>query len=158
MNTKLYINWVNTYSDRLFGYLIKNGVDRLEAEDMVQNCFEALWKKDLNDEASAGKYLFGVAHNQVADYYKRKSKRSFTDKIPERSTEQHHSDLKQLLNKELANLNPQSRSLILLKDLEGYSYEEIAAITQLSKDQVRVYLHRARLEIKQKLGALEQII
>jgi RNA polymerase sigma-70 factor (ECF subfamily) len=45
-----------------------------------------------------------------------------------------------------------------LKDYEGYSYEEIGKITALNASQVKVYLHRARLQLKEIVGKLENII
>jgi RNA polymerase sigma-70 factor (ECF subfamily) len=50
-------------------------------------------------------------------------------------------------------LNPTQKSLVLLKDYEGYSYKEIAEIMNLSESQVKVYLHRARILLKNKLSA-----
>jgi RNA polymerase sigma-70 factor (ECF subfamily) len=50
-------------------------------------------------------------------------------------------------------LNPIQKSLVLLKDYEGYSYQEIGEIMHLSESQVKVYLHRARLILKNKLSA-----
>jgi RNA polymerase sigma-70 factor (ECF subfamily) len=46
----------------------------------------------------------------------------------------------------------------LLKDYEGYSYEEIGQITGLNESQVKVYLHRARLQLKNYLVSLENLI
>jgi RNA polymerase sigma-70 factor (ECF subfamily) len=50
------------------------------------------------------------------------------------------------------------RSLVLLKDYEGYSYDEIGQITGLSESQVKVYLHRARLQLKDYLVKIENVI
>ena len=68
-----------------------------------------------------------------------------------------HSDLKQILLKAINNLNPTQKALILLKDYEGYAYKEIGEIMQLSETQVKVYLHRARLILKNKLLSIEKI-
>jgi len=46
---------------------------------------------------------------------------------------------------------------MLLKDYEGYSYQEIGEIMQLSESQVKVYLHRARLILKNKLTHVEKM-
>ncbi|MEY3350790.1 MAG: hypothetical protein RIQ50_901, partial [Bacteroidota bacterium] len=62
------------------------------------------------------------------------------------------------LEKALAQLTSLQRSLILLKDLEGYTYEEIGKITGLNPSQVKVYLHRARLQLKQIVGKPENIV
>jgi RNA polymerase sigma factor (sigma-70 family) len=158
MNAKRFTEWVDQYSDRIFRFVVKGGISKMEAEDMVQNCFEALWKKDLDDETSAGKYLFGVAHHQMADYYERSSKRKTTNNIPELMTQPISVDIKTLLYKELNNLSAQWRSLILLKDLEGFNYEEIGQITSLKPAQVKVYLHRARLQMQKNLGPIHKII
>jgi len=58
----------------------------------------------------------------------------------------------------LQKLGETQRSLVLLKDYEGYSYQEIGAITGLSESQVKVYLHRARLQLKTYLVRRENVI
>jgi RNA polymerase sigma factor (sigma-70 family) len=58
----------------------------------------------------------------------------------------------------LARLSETQRSLVLLKDYEGYSYEEIGKIMNLSESQVKVYLHRARLQLKEYLVKVENVI
>ncbi len=62
-------------------------------------------------------------------------------------------ELKQVLMRAINELNPIQKSLVLLKDYEGYSYQEIGEIMHLSESQVKVYLHRARLILKTKLSA-----
>jgi RNA polymerase sigma-70 factor (ECF subfamily) len=58
----------------------------------------------------------------------------------------------------LDRLTTLQKSLILLKDYEGYSYDEIGKITGLNGSQVKVYLHRARLQLKTYIGKPENII
>ena len=70
----------------------------------------------------------------------------------------HAQDLKKVLEKALTRLNETQRSLVLLKDYEGYSYEEIGQITGLNESQVKVYLHRARIQLKNYLVSLENLI
>jgi RNA polymerase sigma-70 factor (ECF subfamily) len=62
------------------------------------------------------------------------------------------------LEEALQKLNETHRSLVLLKDYEGYSYDEIGKITSLSESQVKVYLHRARLQLKNYLVSAENVI
>jgi RNA polymerase sigma-70 factor (ECF subfamily) len=66
--------------------------------------------------------------------------------------------VKRELDEALQQLTPLQKSLILLKDYEGYSYEEIGKITALNASQVKVYLHRARLQLKEYLGKIENIL
>ena len=68
------------------------------------------------------------------------------------------SNLKKVLEEALSRLSETQRSLVLLKDYEGYSYEEIGQITGLSESQVKVYLHRARVQLKEYLVKMENVI
>ena len=63
-----------------------------------------------------------------------------------------------MLDRALARLNDIQRSLVMLKDYEGYTYEEIAGITGLNSSQVKVYLHRARLRLKNYIVRAENIL
>ena len=66
--------------------------------------------------------------------------------------------MKKALEAALARLSETQRSLVLLKDYEGYSYEEIGQIMGLSESQVKVYLHRARIQLKSYLVKIENLI
>jgi RNA polymerase sigma-70 factor (ECF subfamily) len=68
------------------------------------------------------------------------------------------NDLKKVLDDALSRLSETQRSLVLLKDYEGYSYEEIGTITGLNESQVKVYLHRARLQLRSYLVKMENVI
>ena len=63
-----------------------------------------------------------------------------------------------LLEKALSKLSETQKSLVMLKDYEGYSYEEIGKITGLNESQVKVYLHRARVQLKNYLVKPENVI
>jgi RNA polymerase sigma-70 factor (ECF subfamily) len=75
-----------------------------------------------------------------------------------RISEQRIHDAKKVLEKALDKLTDVQRSLVLLKDYEGYSYDEIGDIMHLNPSQVKVYLHRARLHLKQYLVKMENVI
>ena len=84
---------------------------------------------------------------------------SYKEEIDDnRSVTQGQSDLKRVLERALTKLDEQSRALVLLKDYEGYSYEEIGQITGLNESQVKVYLHRARKVLKEYLISVENVI
>jgi RNA polymerase sigma factor (sigma-70 family) len=160
MNAQLYTHIVQGNADKLFRYVLKQGVRTEEARDIVQNCFEALWKSTVVEQDHAAKYLFAAAHNQCADYWRKDKRVSYREQLPEQqsSTLKQGNHLQAWLHKALLNLSEQERSLVLLKDYEGYSYEEIAEICQLSSTQVKVYLHRARTKLKTHIGNLKQVI
>ncbi|MGF2411547.1 MAG: RNA polymerase sigma factor, partial [Ferruginibacter sp.] len=105
-------------------------------------------------------FLFTVAYNQMIDHI-RKNKRivlkdEFTEGSKVSNRQQH--DSKKVLYEALNRLNETQRSLVMLKDYEGYNYEEIGQITGLNESQVKVYLHRARLQLREYIVKPENII
>jgi len=66
--------------------------------------------------------------------------------------------LKEVLNEAVDRLPEIQRTVVLLRDYEGYSYEEIGEITGLNESQVKVYIYRARLFLKEYIGKLENVI
>jgi RNA polymerase sigma-70 factor (ECF subfamily) len=70
----------------------------------------------------------------------------------------HKNNVKKILMEALNRLNETQRSLVMLKDYEGYSYEEIGQIMGLNESQVKVYLHRARLTLRNYLVSPENVL
>lgn len=152
---------VDSYADPVYRFILKNLRNEEDARDIVQSAFEKMWlNRDKVVNQTAKSYLFTVAYNQMIDHI-RKNKRiklsdSFEDESRVESSKSPH--LKRELDRALDQLTALQKSLILLKDYEGYSYEEIGQITGLNGSQVKVYLHRARLQIRNFIGKLENII
>jgi len=67
-------------------------------------------------------------------------------------------DVQQLIDEGVSRVNDFYRWLLTLRDFEGYSYQEIAEMTALSVDQVKVYIFRARRFLKQYIGKMEVLI
>ena len=65
---------------------------------------------------------------------------------------------KRLLEEALGKLSETQRSLVMLKDYEGYNYQEIGEITGLKESQVKVYIYRARVSLKEFIGKIENVI
>jgi len=161
MTEQDYNECVNLYADNVFRFIVKNIRHEEDAKDIVQTAFEKLWRNRESVHAEKTKsYLFTVAYNQMIDHI-RKTKRIFLkDEFrAETRTFQHPvSNLKKNLQDALNTLNETQKSLVLLKDYEGYSYEEIGQITGLNESQVKVYLHRARLNLRNYLVKPENVI
>jgi RNA polymerase sigma-70 factor (ECF subfamily) len=155
-----YNECVHQWADPLFRFACKCTGHEEDARDIVQGSFEVLWQKrrDVLPE-KAKSFLFQVAYRQSVDNYRKKKRISYKE-VPEdkESIKPGNPDLKRVLERALAQLDEQSRALVLLKDQEGYRYEEIAQITGLSDSQVKVYLHRARKTLKEYLVKVEYII
>ncbi|MFZ9171944.1 MAG: RNA polymerase sigma factor [Sediminibacterium sp.] len=161
MTEKDYNESVLLYADNVYRFIVKNLRHTEDAEDIVQSAFEKLWiHKDSVETAKAKSYLFTVAYHLLIDHT-RKAKRISLQESFENDTQtayQENKDLKKVLHDALATLSETQRSLVLLKDNEGYSYEEIGEITKLTIDQVRVYLHRARLKLRNYLISPQQVL
>ena len=161
MTEKEYNHCVNMYADNVYRFILKNLRHEADASDIVQSAFEKMWiTRHSVDNGKCKSFLFTVAYNQMIDHI-RKNKRvilqeTFTDNTKISNHQQH--DSKKVLNEALNRLNETQKSLVMLKDYEGYSYEEIGQITGLSESQVKVYLHRARLQLRAYIVKPENII
>jgi RNA polymerase sigma-70 factor (ECF subfamily) len=151
---------VDDYSDGVYRFILKISKNKEDARDIVQTAFEKLWvNREKVKTLKAKSYLYTVAYHLMIDQLRKESKIIMTDSFDENANAitQGSSELKQLLLEAINNLNPTQKSLILLKDYEGYSYQEIGEIMQLSESQVKVYLHRARQILKNRLTHLEKM-
>lgn len=161
MTEKEYNQCVRDYADNVYRFILKNLRQEEDARDIVQSSFEKLWMTRENVEnARAKSYLFTIAYNQMIDHIRKHKRVVLKEEFREESriTTGYSDNTKKILEKALARLNETQRSLVMLKDYEGYSYEEIGEITGLSLSQVKVYLHRARIQLKNYLVSPENII
>lgn len=161
MTEKEYNDCVNLYADNVYRFIVKNLRHEEDARDVVQTAFEKLWRVRNEVENSKCKsYLFTVAYNGMIDHLRKVKRVSLKEEFREetRIADRPHNNTKAILERALARLSETQRSLVLLKDYEGYSYEEIGQIMNLSESQVKVYLHRARLQLKDYLVKVENVI
>jgi len=100
--------------------------------------------------SKARAFLFSVAYNNMVDGFRKMKRVQHWAEMPEDSgvVYQESNDLKEVLNKGLETLPEIQKTVVLLRDYEGYSYHEIAEITQLSESQVKVYIFRARKKLR----------
>jgi RNA polymerase sigma-70 factor (ECF subfamily) len=161
MTEKEYNECVATWADNVYRFILKNLRHEEDARDVVQTAFEKLWRNRAEvDPARAKSYLFTVAYHQMIDHLRKVKRITLQEDFREDSKVQHlqANNLKKILERALDRLSETQRSLVLLKDYEGYSYAEIGQITGLNESQVKVYLHRARLILKEYLVKVEHVI
>ena len=155
-----YNTCVKQWADALYRFSYKCTGNVEDARDVVQGSFEVLWQKRqdvMPDKAKA--FLFQVAYRQSVDNFRKQSRVTYKEEIEHNgTTTQGQADLKKVLDRALDRLDEQQKALVLLKDYEGYRYEEIAQITGLTETQVKVYLHRARKTLKDYLVSVENIL
>lgn len=161
MTTSEYNKCVDEHADGVYRFILKNMRDEEDARDVIQDSFEKMWKNIANvDSAKAKSYLFTTAYHTMIDKIRKNKRLSSYTEVNEESLfhNEQYTDLKQVLNNAI-NLLPDSQKAVLtLRDFEGYNYDEISEITGLSLSQVKVYIYRARVFLKQYIGSLEQVI
>ena len=158
----LYNEWVDSFADGIYRFALKNTGDSEQAKDLVQDAFEKLWiKKDQIDASKAKAYLFQIVSNALIDRARKaKLSATFREQLPSQESivVSESIDLKETLEQAVLQLPEIQRHVIMLRDYEGYSYDEIGAITNLSEQQVKVYIFRARQKLRSILVNPELIV
>lgn len=156
-----YKHAVQEYTRNIFRFLYKSLKDEEAVNDLVQDCYMKLWQhRDRIDSQKIKSWLFSVAHHAMINYIKTSSRSVQLDdncRLPQ--VFQHHDfDTKAILERVLNELPPLQKSIILLRDLEGYEYKEIGEILELNESQVKVYLFRARQKVKECIKELTNVL
>ena len=155
-------NWaVDMYADNLYRFVLKNLKNEHMSGDIVQDTFEKLWMKlEYVSAIKVKTYLFTTAYHTMIDHIRKEKRYAGFDPadVNEPSHSGQYSDLGEVIEKAVGKLPEDQKAVVMLRDYEGYSYREIAEITGLSESQVKVYIYRARVFLKNYIGSLEQVI
>lgn len=152
--------------DKLFRLALRITFDRAEAEDVVQDTMIRVWNKreEWTQFGSIEAYCLTVAKNLAIDRSQKKEAQN-VELTPEMEEESEISGpYDQLVNNErmsiihrLINELPEKQRLIMqLRDIERESYKEIAKILNLTEEQVKVNLFRARQKVKQRYLEIDE--
>lgn len=164
MNTKQYNIVVDKFADSVYRFILSNIKDEFLAQDIVQDSFERLWLNHENIEFDKAKsFLFKTAYNRMIDNLRHikivnEAGKEFLLNTNIQYNQNEQMELSQILNMALLKLNETQRAVVLLRDYEGYTYEEISEITGLSESQVKVYIFRARQNLKNFLVNYKEIM
>ncbi len=161
MTISEYNSCVDDHSDGVYRFILKNLKETEIAHDIVQESFMKLWIKRKGVTATKGKsYIFTTAYHTMIDHIRKNKPYVSIENAENIQDESHYgyNELKDILNAAVEKLPEIQRSVILLRDYEGYSYEEIGEITNLNESQVKVYIYRARLFLKKFIGSPELVI
>ena len=160
MTVKEYNISVDEYSDNLFRFALKHLRNEMSANDVVQETFTKVWIK--HEEVSYEKvksYLFTTAYHAIVDWVKNEGRSGDIENTEEQGENSNFNfNLKEVLEEALEKLPEIQKSVVLLRDYEGYNYDEIAEITGLSESQVKVYIFRARKALKTYIKRLDLVI
>ncbi|NRB70430.1 MAG: sigma-70 family RNA polymerase sigma factor [Xanthomonadales bacterium] len=158
MDSRIFHQWVQAHQDRVWSlarYLLK---DASEAEDAAQEAFIKLWDhRHKIDPERVGPWIMRVTRNGCLDRLRRRKPE--TELTDEQHSDHHgpmsdtqQSEANRWLQRAIAGLREPYRSLVVLRDLQQHSYQEVAHATELSLSQVKVYLHRARKQLREELA------
>jgi len=161
MSIREFNKCVELFSDRIFRFILKNIRDEDDAKDVVQNTFEILWKNyEKIDFDKAKAYLFTVSYHNMIDGIRKTKRitRMEDNHLMIIDEEKHYSGTKEILDEALSKLPEIQKTVVILRDYEGYNYDEIGKITGLTESQVKVYIFRARQALKNYLVSVEKVI
>lgn len=158
MTEKEYRLCIDNFADSLLRFLVKNIRDIDSAKDILQETYLKLWEKKRDVEfLKAKSYIFTTAYHIMINNIRYNAQK---DKLPpiENTVKNKYSYLRDLLSEALERLSQVQKAVILLRDYEGYAYKEIGEILSLSEEQVKVYIFRARVKLKEYIGSIDNII
>lgn len=160
MTAKEYNTAVDQYSDNIFRFALKHLRNEMSAKDIVQETFTKVWIK--HEEITFEKvksYLFTTAYHAIVDWVKKDGRNGDIERAAVQANEVSISfDLQQVLNEALDRLPEIQKTVVLLRDYEGYNYQEIADVTGLNESQVKVYIFRARQTLKEYIKRVELVV
>jgi RNA polymerase sigma-70 factor (ECF subfamily) len=154
---------VIAYQHRVFGVALRMLGSRGEAEEIAQETFLRAYRAlpEFRGEARLGTWLYAIASrlclNRLASPARRLA-RDDPDALTEAPSPEpdavaalERAELDGAVREAIAALPEDRRIVVILRDLEGLSYEEIAEVLALEPGTVRSRLHRARMDLKAKL-------
>ena len=156
-----YNETVKLHADGLYRFVLSDLRDADTAQDIVQDTFVKVWEKRKKIPFEKAKsYLYTTAYHALIDVVRKNDRLCCLTEATQPSdvVTTQCPDVQEVLHKALATLPEIQRRLILLRDYEGYSYEEIGEITGLNESQVKVYIFRGRTTLKKFLKDVGEVI
>ena len=161
MTAKEFNSAVDEFADNIYRFVLKHIKNVDAAKDIVQDTFAKVWMKHETVEVTKIKsYLFTAAHHTLIDSVRKEKYKEDVNKIDKYHSESpiKNMDLQKTLHDALDQLPEIQKTVILLRDYEGYDYVEIGEITNLTESQVKVYIFRARTKLKEILVSVEAVL
>jgi RNA polymerase sigma-70 factor (ECF subfamily) len=168
---------VRSYGQRVYNLVFRMLGNREEAEDLAQEVFVTVFKSidGFRGDSKLSTWIYRIAVNHCKNRHKYLARRMIHARAPLESADRDAAgrdggptmslqaqisqpdklleglQLEEALQREIAALDEEQRLLIVLRDVQGLSYQEIAAITALPEGTVKSRLHRARMTLKDRL-------
>ncbi len=152
--------------EKLFRLALRITLDRAEAEDVTQETLLRVWAKrsELEEIQSLEAYCLTVCRNLALDRSELKAAQNLpldeaaintADPAPSPADALEHEDRLRRVRALFDRLPERQRTVMQLRDIEGKSYREIAAIMNITEELVKITLHRARHTIRTQYERIE---
>ena len=152
---------VTRYEKRVYAIALRSSGSPEDAADITQEVFLRAWRsmKDFRGDSGFATWLFRITMNQCVDYARHKQSQPPTQPLVQGeddtapSPEEHleNSELGRELAAALDEVSDEHRRIVLLRDVSGMSYTEIAEILEVSEGTVKSRLSRARIALRKIL-------
>jgi len=157
------------HQDRITNAVYRFCGNAEDAADIAQRAFINAWRKigGFKGDAAFSTWMYRIAFNQARSFRREQGRRPAVpltgrenEFIREPSTEgppearMESEDLHRKVHLALQKLDDEDRQVIVLKDIEDRSYDEIASILGVPKGTIRSRLHRARLALRERLKSI----
>ena len=165
-----YIELVNRYRDRLMSFIYRFVNDQVAAEDIVQDTLVKLYthKDYYRNIAKFSTWIYTIAGNLAKTELRKNKRRKVTNlsdmgsddwefEIPakEDTAEEGHNEFDgEQINKAIQTLPDHFREVIILRDIQELSYEEVSNIVEVPLGTVKSRINRARLQLQEMLKEL----
>ena len=142
--------------DKLFRLALRITLNTEEAEDVVQDTMVKVWQQKENWQRlnSVEAYCMTICRHLALDKTTQAGRRNVPLSAPDEIASR--NERVRMIWSLMEKLPEIQRSILQLRDVEGYSYQEIAGILQISDTQVKVYLHRARNFIRSEAEKIDE--
>ena len=155
---------VTRYEKRVYAIALRSSGSPEDAADITQEVFLRAWRsmKDFRGDSGFATWLFRITMNQCVDYARHKQSQPPTQplvqgeddeerELPLPDTALENSELGRELAAALDEVSDEHRRIVLLRDVSGMSYTEIAEILEVSEGTVKSRLSRARIALRKIL-------
>ncbi|MDP1511891.1 RNA polymerase sigma factor [Paenibacillus ottowii] len=155
--TEAFALLVKQYKDRVFRFAFGMLSDRMEAEDVSQEAFIKAYYSlsNLENSYAFSSWLTRIVSNLCYDRIKKRKKENIvsSDQIEAGISTQgiERRDLHLTIEEAMKTLSPEHREAILLRDVEGYTYDEIAGMLHIPLGTVKSRINAARLQLRKEL-------
>jgi RNA polymerase sigma-70 factor (ECF subfamily) len=168
---------VQTHQQQVYNLIFRMLGNREEAEDLAQEVFVTVFKSidSFRGESRFSTWLYRVTVNHCHNRFKYLARRQFHDAQPLEAADRKGAhlgpgarvslhaeisepdkvlagkELERVIQREIEALDEEHRLMIVLRDIQGLTYQEITTITQLAEGTIKSRLHRARMALKERL-------